>query len=294
MNPWFVTGFTDGEGCFRVSVTTHKTCLTGFRVELRFQIGLHVKDTPLLEGIKNYFGVGNITKQGSESIQFRINSIKDCPLAVIIEHFDKYPLITQKLYDYKLFKQVYELMLREEHLTYEGLYKIVVIKAAMNLGLPYALKKAFPDIVTVVRPLVENKKVSDPNWLAGFTSGEGSFFVHLRKSKTHSLGMQVQLVFKVTQHMRDEQLLLMLIEYLDCGNIYKKGEIIDFRVSKLSDIINKIIPFFKKYPIYGVKVKGFADWCLVAEMMKENKHLTSEGLKEIKKIKAVMNIGRKN
>ena len=71
--------------------------------------------------------------------------------------------------------------------------------------------------------------------------------------------MQVQLVFKVTQHMRDEQLLLMLIEYLDCGNIYKKGEIIDFRVSKFSDIINKIIPFFKKYPINGVKVKGFAD-----------------------------------
>ena len=130
-------------------------------MELRFQIGLHVKDRPLLEGIKNYFGVGNITKQGSQSIQFRITSIKD--FAVIIEHFDKYPLITQKLYDYKLFKQVYELMLREEHLTFEGLYKIVVIKAAINLGLPYALKKAFSDIVTVVRPLVENKKVSDPN-----------------------------------------------------------------------------------------------------------------------------------
>ena len=74
-------------------------------MELRFQIGLHVKDRPLLEGIKNYFGVGNITKQGSQSIQLRINSIKD--RAVIIEHFDKYPLITQKLYDYKLFKQVY-------------------------------------------------------------------------------------------------------------------------------------------------------------------------------------------
>ena len=56
--------------------------------------------------------------------------------------------------------------------------------------------------------------------------------------------------------------------------------------------MNKILPFFKRYPIIGVKALDFADWCKVAELMKEKKHLTKEGLEEIYKIKVGMNKGR--
>ena len=42
-----------------------------------------------------------------------------------------------------------------------------------------------------------------------------------------------------------------------------------------------------------MKGLDFADWCEVAEMMKDKKHLTAEGLDKIKKIKARMNTGRK-
>ena len=45
----------------------------------------------------------------------------------------------------------------------------------------------------------------------------------------------------------------ILIVYFDCGNIYKRGEVMDFKVTKFYDITNKIIPFFQKYPILGVK-----------------------------------------
>ncbi len=41
----------------------------------------------------------------------------------------------------------------------------------MNKGLSKELKAAFPDIVPVNRPSVKNQKITDPNWLAGFTSG---------------------------------------------------------------------------------------------------------------------------
>ena len=47
---------------------------------------------------------------------------------------------------------------RKEHLAENGLRKIVAIKAAMNRGLSDVLKKAFPDVVPVVRPLVLNQK----------------------------------------------------------------------------------------------------------------------------------------
>ena len=52
---------------------------------------------------------------------------------------------------------------RKEHLTIEGLRKIVAIKASMNLGLSEELKKAFPDIVPALRPLVVDQKINDPN-----------------------------------------------------------------------------------------------------------------------------------
>ena len=57
--------------------------------------------------------------------------------------------------------------------------------------------------------------------------------------------------------------------------------ILRYWVRKLSDINDKIIPFFQKYPIIGIKSKDFYDFCKVAEMLKDKKHLTMEGLKQI-------------
>lgn len=40
-------------------------------------------------------------------------------------------------------------------------------------------------------------------------------------------------------------------------------------VTKFSDIVYKIIPFFNKYPIEGVKGEYFNNFYKVAEMMKK-------------------------
>jgi hypothetical protein len=72
--------------------------------------------------LKKKMGVGNISKNGKDAIQYRVNSVKD--LIVIINHFEKYPLLTQKRADYELFKQIFELINRKEHLTKEGFHKI--------------------------------------------------------------------------------------------------------------------------------------------------------------------------
>lgn len=78
---------------------------------------------------------------------------------LIIPHFDKYPLATQKLGDYLLFRTVVEMMKAKEHLTESGVNKIVAMKASMNNGLSADLCAAFPNLKPVPRPLVENKKV---------------------------------------------------------------------------------------------------------------------------------------
>ena len=188
--------------------------------------------------------------------------------------------------------QVIEIMERREHLTIEGLHKIVAIKASMNLDLSEKLKVAFPDVVPVERPLVELPQKIDPHWLAGFTSAEGCFFVNVVKSQTHSVGFQIKLVYQLTQHSRDEKLMRSLKQLLKSGKIYKNRYAFYFTVSKFSDITEKIIPFFKKYPILGVKALDFADFCKAAELMKNKAHLTKDGLEQIRKIKAGMNRGR--
>jgi hypothetical protein len=113
----------------------------------------------MLYQIKSIMGIGGIYKHSENSMQYIVSSLSD--LAVIIEHFDKYPLITQKLADYLLFKMGVDLIKNNEHLTIEGLRKILAIKASMNLGLSNKVKEAFPSIVPIIRPLVINKRVPD-------------------------------------------------------------------------------------------------------------------------------------
>jgi len=118
----------------------------------------------------------------------------------------------------------------------------------MNKGiLQEELKLAFPDVVPVFRPLFENPKILDPNWLAVFTSAEECFYVLITKSTT-KIGFQVQLVFQLTQYIRDEKLMRSLIKLFGCGNIYKRGNAFDFCVIKFGDITQNIIPFFKNPP----------------------------------------------
>ena len=113
-----------------------------------------------MEQIQSYFGVGYIYNQGSNAVQFNVKSIKK--LEAVIKHFDRYPLITQKQADYLLFREVVLMMLKKEHLTQEGLEKIVALKANLNLGLSDQLKAAFPDVVPIKRPLVVDQVIRDP------------------------------------------------------------------------------------------------------------------------------------
>lgn len=70
----------------------------------------------------------------------------------------------------------------------------------MNLGLSDQLKTTFPDVIPKVRPLVINKTIAHPQWLAGFVSAEGCFFISIHKSLTIKIKVNVQLEFVLTQH----------------------------------------------------------------------------------------------
>ena len=98
---------------------------TGWGVELVFSIRLHIKDLDLLNTIWAFFqhsGKIYFYEKIGEAI-FRVSSVKE--LEIIINHFDKYPLITQKWSDFILFKRAFDLIKCKKHLTQEGIEKIV-------------------------------------------------------------------------------------------------------------------------------------------------------------------------
>jgi len=121
------------------------------------------KDKTLLQAIHNSLqGIGNITNSGKNAVQFQVSSIKY--LKILVSHFDKYSLITQKRADYLLFKQAFNLISCKEHLTKDGLDKLVAIKSYMNKALPAELKQAFSHVEPILRPGENQKYILNPNW----------------------------------------------------------------------------------------------------------------------------------
>ena len=135
-DPLFITGLFDAEGSFVTTVLNNSRYKTGWNVQARIQIKMHERDRALIQSIQDFFGgIGYVSKPNNTStVEFRVTTTKDI-VDVIIPHFDSYPLITQKYSDYILFKQIVLLMLNKEHKTYEGIQKIINIKASLNLGL---------------------------------------------------------------------------------------------------------------------------------------------------------------
>jgi hypothetical protein len=183
-------------------------------------------------------------------------------------------------------------MQRKEHLTPEGMEKLVALKASLNLGLSDELKAAFPDIVPSPRPQGHSIKIPSPYWMSGFVEGESIFYIKIvmRSSKE-----TVSFRFLIGQLIRDVELLKSLINYMGCGiiRILPKLPVCEYTVTSIDDIKCKIIPFLDKYPLQGNKLLDYLDF-KKAVLLKPDKRvsLTKEKLEEIRQLKTGMNRGR--
>ena len=294
INPDTWSGLIDGEGSFSIIVSKNEKRKLGWRTELKFQIGLHIKDINILYLLQEYMqGLGSINKSNHRDIvNYSINSIEGWSL--LISHLDKYPLRTQKRADYLLFKKAFEIVKDKSHLTKEGLSKIINIKASMNLGLSDVMKSEFPQCIPVKRPEIKVRDLElSAHWLSGFISAEGNFDIRI-PSTTSKLGYRVQLRFRITQHNRDIELMEEIVRFLKCGKIYNYGSksAVSLSIVDFTHITNNLLPYLEKYPIMGVKYYDYLDWLKIHSLMYNRHHLTVEGIESIRKIKSGMNRGR--
>lgn len=254
-----------------------------------FLIHLHSKDLPLLQKIQSFYGgIGTISiLSGGQSATFAVRKLSDL-VNVIIPHFKQYPLRSAKNIDFGLWVQCLELIARKEHLTELGLSKIIYLKSALNLGLSANLKAAFPHVGLMERPKYSAGEFPlDPNWISGFSEGDGSFYVSI-SPKTNS----VRIFYKIELNERESPLISKIQEFF--GN---KGKVsytvsnraVIFTVVKLADLDNTIIPHFNKYLLYGNKLSNYLIWCEIVKLVAAGEHKRASGLEIIKNLKMKLN-----
>jgi hypothetical protein len=94
------------------------------------------------------------------------------------------------------------------------------------------------------------------SFLSGFALGEASFMLVCRRRDDYERRWKVSAAFNVSQ--KDRAPLELFQETLGCGSIRRAGN--DgwyWEVNRLSDIVNRIIPFFDRFPLLGKKADDY-------------------------------------
>ena len=132
----------------------------------------------------------------------------------------------------------------------------------------------------------------EAQWITGFVDGEGCFYVGINPHKEMTTGFQVLPEFTVVQHKRDVQVLHALKAYFGCGVVrVNHGDRMAYRVRSTQHLLENIVPFFVKHSLKTKKNVDFKRFRRILLMMQADRHLTSEGVEEIRTIAASMNRG---
>ena len=126
----WISGFVDGEGCFHVAINSLSKMTMKYQVLPEFRLVQHERDIEVLEKIRDFLGVGVVRKNHSDRYELRVRSLKE--LNVLVDFFERSPLMTKKKNDFELFKEIIILMNNKEHLTFEGINIIVKKANLMN------------------------------------------------------------------------------------------------------------------------------------------------------------------
>jgi hypothetical protein len=134
LDPWYVTGLTDGEGCFCVSFTIRSTLRTGLEVRPSFALALNERDRSVLEDLQMFFGCGWIRASRSDrTYKFESRSVSEL-LEFVIPHFERFPLVGDKARSFEGFARICRMIRQGDHLKRDGLREIVDIAYEINLG----------------------------------------------------------------------------------------------------------------------------------------------------------------
>lgn len=132
LNPHYIVGFVDGEGCFAVTVNKNSDRLP--EVRLIFEIELREDDEPILHEIQKVLDCGRIYRleyaryaNWRPHVKLKVSNFQDISTK-IIPFFQRYPLQAKKCLQFDKFCQVAELIKTKDHLTAAGIERIRALR----------------------------------------------------------------------------------------------------------------------------------------------------------------------
>jgi hypothetical protein len=134
LEPNWIVGFVDGEGCFSVSV--HRSSMMcrhgGWQLQPVFQIYQHQDHREVLEAMVSIFGCGRVRPKGPRRsvMTFAVEALRDLE-ASVLPFFERHPLVIKRN-DFAAFAAVVRAMRRKEHLTRPGFEQLVRLAYGMN------------------------------------------------------------------------------------------------------------------------------------------------------------------
>jgi hypothetical protein len=134
LDPWYVTGLAEGEGCFCISFAVRPRLRVGLEARPSFSLSLNVRDRELLRALQAFFGCGWIRESRSDrTFKYEARSVSDL-VDRIVPHFEAYPLRGAKRRSFDGFATACQMIRQGDHLRSEGMAEIVRIAYEMNLG----------------------------------------------------------------------------------------------------------------------------------------------------------------
>lgn len=137
LNPNYIVGFVDGEGCFSITVNRHEK--NRLEIRLIFEIEVREDDIDILRQIQSTLQCGNIYKLSYDRYQkwrahvkYKVSNFGDVS-EKIIPFFTAHPLQAKKRFQFAKFCFVAKMMQRKEHLTNNGIQRILEIKSKDSL-----------------------------------------------------------------------------------------------------------------------------------------------------------------
>jgi hypothetical protein len=138
ISPDYVVGFIDGEGCFCVPISVHKTLKRRAEVRPTFEIEVREDDRPILEQIRRVLGCGTIYHltyhryaKWKPHVKLKVTRIDELQ-NTLIPFFERHPLKAKKRKSFAIFKQIVRMVARKQHLQPDGFATISRLRSTMN------------------------------------------------------------------------------------------------------------------------------------------------------------------
>ncbi len=132
LNPWFISGLVDGEGCFSVSFSLRERMNLGLETRPSFSLSLNRRDLALIKALEEHFKCGGIRFSKSDNTyKYEVRSIHDL-VKLVIPHFREFPLQGAKQYDFERFEKICLMIHANLHLNKAKLLEIIDLACGMN------------------------------------------------------------------------------------------------------------------------------------------------------------------